>query len=222
MKVVPHALKFPLAMNDPNRNRNILHVSDIYNSFYEQANPKKYGKKADQPSPDMLFAEGLAWEQYFEKVLIANGVPCFRPGEQIAEWKGHLLAYSPDLIIADGTDDHGMLWRDAIGEIKKAWKSSRLKPTDKDFAKYLTQGRMYGYFLGVPRTTYFIDHTVGNWRDYTFPTMKIWGIEFTKREIRDEMTTMMRHAEDEDLFAKAEAGLLRNTAPLPKSTRKRT
>lgn len=200
MKVTPGALAFPLAMDDPNRNRTILHASDIYGSYYAMVNPKKYGKKVGQPSPDVLFAEGLAWEQYFEKVLIANGVQCFRPGEQIGEWKGKLVAFSPDLIIVNG--------HDRIGEIKKTWMSSRLKPTDKDFAKYLTQGRMYAYWLSMPRVTYFVDHTVGNWRDYPFPTMKIWDLEFTKREIRDEMTTMMNHAESEGLFAKAEAGLL--------------
>lgn len=200
MKVTPVTLDFPLAMDDPNRNRTILHASDIYGSYYEQSDPKRYGKKKDQPSPDMLFAEGLAWEQYLEKVLITAGVQCFRPGELVGEWKGHRIAYSPDLIITNG--------HDRIGEIKKTWKSSRLRPTDRGFAKYRTQGMMYGYWLGIPRVRYFVDHTVGNWRDYPFPQMRVWDIEFTKREIKDEMSTMMQHAEDEGLFAKAEAGLL--------------
>jgi len=208
LKVTPVTLAFPIAMNDVNRDRTILHASDIYNSYYEQSNPKKYGKRVDQPSPDMLFAEGLAWEQYFEKVLISNGVPCFRPGEQTIEWKGKKLAFSPDLILVEGEDAHGGSWRDGIGEIKKKWSSSRLVPTDKEFAKFKTQGCMYGHFMGIQRITWFIDHTVGNWRDYTFPQLKIWEIEFTKREMRDEVTAMMRHAENEGLFAKAEAGLL--------------
>lgn len=194
-------------MDDAHRDRTILHASDIYNSYYAQLNPKKYGQKADQPSPDVLFAEGLAWEQYFEKMLIANGVQCFRPGEQIGEWKGRSIAFSPDLIIVNG--------QDRIGEIKKTWKSSRLRPTDRDFAKYLTQGRMYAYWLGLPRVRYFVNHTVGNWRDYPFPQMRYWDVEFTKREIMDEMQTMMRHAENEGLFAKAKAGLLRNAPALP-------
>jgi len=184
-------------MSDPNRSKRILHASEIYGSYYRQLDPKRYGGNND---PDLLFAEGLAWEQYFEKVLIANGVQCFRPGEQIGEWKGKLVAYSPDLIVVNG--------HDRIGEIKKTWKSSRLKPTDKDFAKYLTQGRMYAYFQGIPRLTYYVDHTVGNWRDYTFPQLRIWDIDFTKREMADEMKTMMQHAEDEGLWEKAEAGLL--------------
>ncbi len=200
MKVTPRTLPFPLATNDPNRDRTILHASDIYGSYYEMSNPKKYGKKPDQPSPDLLFSVGLAWEQYLEKTLIANGVQCFRPGEQIGEWKGKTVAYSPDLIITNG--------QDRIGEIKCAWKSSRLVPTDKDFARYLTQGKMYGYWLGIPRVRYFVMHIVGNWRDYTFPQMRVWDVEFTKREIMDEMKTMMQHAEDEQLFEKAEAGEL--------------
>lgn len=198
MKIVPGKLDFPLAQSDPHRNRSMLHASDIYNSFYKQADPKRYGDHAG--SPDLLFAEGLAWERYFEEQLIANGVQCFRPGELIGEWKGRRIAYSPDLILLNG--------KDRIGEVKKTWKSSRLRPTDKGFAKYRTQGCMYAYFLGIPRVTWFINHTVGNWRDYPLPTLKVWEIEFTKREIMDEMRTMMSHAEQEDLFAKAEAGEL--------------
>jgi hypothetical protein len=148
-------------------------------------------------------------------------VPCFRPESQIGEWKGKEIAFSPDLIIAEGTDDYGGEWLDSIGEIKKCWMSSRVKPTDKEFAKYLTQGRMYAYFLGMQRITYFVNHTVGNWRDYPFPQMRLWTIEITKREIMDEMKTMMAHAENEDLFAKAEAGLLRDPASLPGSTGER-
>lgn len=191
MKVSPKTLDFPLAMSDPNRGKTLIHASDIYNRYYEQANPGKYGKR-EGDSPDMLFAEGLAWEQYFEKALIANGVQCFRPGELIGEWKKRKVAYSPDLIITNG--------KDRIGEIKKTWKSSRLKPTDKDFAKYKTQACMYAYFLDIPRVTWFINHTVGNWRDYTFPQLRVWEVEFTKREILEEMRTMMHFAESEGLF----------------------
>ena len=217
MKVTPSKLEFPLAMDDPNRDRTVLHASDIYNSYYEQSNPKRYGQKKDAPSPDLLFAMGLAWEQYFEKALKANGVECDRPGELTGEWKGKEIKYSPDLLILD----NGEWW---LGEIKLAWKSSRLKLTDKDFAKYLTQGRMYAYWTEIPRIQYFVNHVVGNWRDYPLPQMRPWKVEFTKREIMDEMKTMMNHAENEDLFAKAEAGLLSNAKALPTSsirTRKR-
>lgn len=199
-------------MNDPNRGKG-LHASDIYGSYYEQANPKRYGKKADAPPPDLLFAVGLAWEQYLEKALVANGVLCGRPGELVGEWKGKEIKYSPDLLIVNGTDK--------LGEIKATWMSSRVVPTHKDFAKYLSQGMMYAYFTGIHTVTYFVTHIVGNWRDYPFPIMKVYDITFTKRELMSEMTTLMNHAENEDLFAKAEAGFLRNTAPLPKSTRKR-
>ena len=186
-------------MQDSNRSTTILHASDIYNRYYEQAEPSKYGKR-DDFDLDMLYAEGQAWEQYFEKVCIAQGMQCFRPGEQIGIWKGKKVAFSPDLIITNG--------KDRIGEIKKKWSSSRLKPTDKAFAKYKTQGCMYGYFMDIPRVSWFINHTVGNWRDYTFPQLRIWHVEFTKREIMEEMNAMMNFAESEDLFAKAEAGLL--------------
>lgn len=202
MRIAPYELSFPLAMNDPTgppRGEG-LHASDIYNSYYEQANPKRYGKKPNQPPPDLLFAVGLAWEQYFEKVLIAQGVLCARPGELVGEWKGRDIKFSPDLLICNGED--------RLGEIKCAWMSSRLKPTDKDFQKYLTQGKMYAYFTGIHRVRYFVLHMVGNWRDYPFPQMRIWDIEFTKRELMDEMKTMMQHAEDERLFEKAASGEL--------------
>lgn len=223
MKITVGKLPFPLAMDDPNRDRTVVHASDIYNDYYAQTNPKRYGHKDDGHDPDMLFAEGLAWEQYFEKVLIAQGVECFRPGEMEADWKGHVIKYSPDLILVNPADIFPELTNneDRIGEIKKAWKSSRLKPTDKDFQKYLSQGKLYAGWAQIPRVTWFIDHTVGNWRDYTFPTMKVWHIEFTKREIQDELKLMMRHAENEDLFAKAEAGLLRTTEVARGSHRKK-
>jgi hypothetical protein len=211
-------------MDDGTRDRTVLHASDIYNDYYAQANPKRYGHKDDGHDPDMLFAEGLAWEQYFEKALLARGVECFRPDTMQVEWKGHIIKYSPDLILVNAATVFTKLKgdnRDRIGEIKKAWKSSRLKPTDKDFAKYLSQGKLYAGWAEIPRVTWFIDHTVGNWRDYPLPTMRVWHIEFTKRELQDEMKTMMQHAEDEDLFAKAEAGLLRNPAPLPQGIAKR-
>jgi hypothetical protein len=196
VKVAAGQLGFPLATNDPNRKRSILHASDIYNAYYEKTDPHE-----GENDPDLLFACGLAWEQYFEKTIIANGVQCFRPGELIGEWKGRDIAYSPDLILVNG--------KDRIGEIKFTWKSSRLKPGDRKFNKYLTQGKMYAYFTGIPRVTWFINHVRGDYVKQHFAQLKVWEVEFTKREILDEMRTMMNFAEEEDLFAKAEAGLLR-------------
>src|SRR3990167_5129229 len=141
MKVVPYKMNFPLAMNDPNRGKG-LHASDIYGDFYKKLNPKKYAKgDIDAAQLDLLFAIGLAWEQYLEKVLIANGELVARPGE-LESPEG--IKFSPDLLIVNGCD--------RIGEIKATYQSSRTcVPGEKQFEKYLSQIRLYCGWTEISR-----------------------------------------------------------------------
>jgi hypothetical protein len=195
MKVTPATLEFKLAMSDPKRGKG-LHASDVYGSFYKQLYPAKYGDK--QSDPDLLFALGLAWEQYLEKALIANGVLCIRPGELIGEWEGKEVKYSPDLLICNGED--------RLGEIKLTWMSSRTcKPGHKNFEKYLSQGRIYAYFTGIHKVRYFVLHVVGDWAANRMPQMHVWDVEFTKQELRQEMRMLMNHAQTEGLFEQEHA-----------------
>lgn len=189
MKVTPYKLKFPLAMTDPNRGKG-LHASDIYGDYYKQLYPKKYNnpKNNDPFVQDLLFAIGLAWEQYFEKVLKANGELVDRPGELESE---DGVKYSPDLLIVNG--------QDRIGEIKATYMSTNnCVPGKRDFEKYLSQGMLYCFWSNIPRIRYYVLHLHGDWRGKLLD-FKAYDIEFTKRELIDEHRKMMKHAKDEGM-----------------------
>lgn len=190
MKITLAKLSFPLTTNDPNRGKG-LHVSDIYNDLYQDLEPERYRK--DGVPPDLLMSIGLAWEQYLERTLVANGVLCARPGEQISP-EGVL--YSPDLLIVNG--------QDRLGEIKATWLSAKVGPTHKKFGKYLCQGMIYGYWAEIPRVRYYILHMNGIWsfkeEGGHFPMMNIWDVEFTARELKDNYQMLMNHARDKGLL----------------------
>ncbi len=199
MKVVPHNIGFPLATTDVNRGAG-LHASHIYGDLDKKLNPKKY-TDMDPITRDLLFTIGLAWEQYLEKVLIANGVLCYRPGEFESD---DGVKYSPDLLITNG--------KDRIGEIKATYMSSRnCVPGNEKFEKYLMQAKAYCYWTNIPRCRFYVLYLHGDYLrgpDGKMIDFKSWDIDFTKRELKDNHRMLMNHAESEDLFAKAEAGLL--------------
>lgn len=192
MKVTPKSLDFPLAMSDPNRGAG-LHASDIYGSFFKQLQPEKYDKADNPVLKDLLFAIGLAWEQYLEKVLIANGELCARPGELVSP-EGVL--YSPDLLVVNG--------HDRIGEIKATHQSSRdCVPGHDKFEKYLCQVKAYCYWSGIPRARFYVLYLHGDWRrgdDGKLMDFKMWDVDFTSRELKDNHKMLMNHAEAEGLW----------------------
>jgi hypothetical protein len=186
MKAKQIKLDFDLTMNDPHRGKG-LHASDIYNDLYQELEPERYRK--DGKPPDLLMAMGLAWEQYFEKALVANGVLCARPGE-LESAEG--IKYSPDLLLVNGED--------RIGEIKLTSLSTRVGPTNPKFAKYLTQGMIYAYWTEIPRLRYFVLHIHGNHKGAKFPAMNVWDVEFTARDLRDNYQLLMNHAKNKGMF----------------------
>jgi hypothetical protein len=200
VKVEPHELGFPLATTDINRGDGI-HASHIYSDFANKLHPTKYTEDMDPITRDLLFTIGLAWEQYLEKVLVANGVMCQRPGE-LESPEG--IKYSPDLLIINGDD--------RLGEIKATYKSSRdCVPGNDKFDRYLLQTKLYCYWTGIPRCRFYVLYLHGNYirgPEGKMIDFKAWDIEFTKRELKENYTMLMNHARGEDLFAKAEAGLL--------------
>lgn len=191
MKIKPVVLTFDLAMSDPNRGSG-LHASDIYNDYYQELEPERYRK--DGKPPDLLLALGLAWEQYLEKVLVANGVLCARPGEcESAEG----IKFSPDLLLVNGLD--------RIGEIKLTMLSSKVGPENKKFAKYLTQGMIYAYWTDIPRVRYYVLHIKGNYAkkgDGALPQMNVWDVDFTARELRDNYRLLVQHAKNKGMLDK--------------------
>lgn len=192
MKVKAVVLPFDLTMNDPNRGSG-LHASDIYGDLYKKLEPERYDIRnkdgSESKPPDLLMALGLAWEQYLEKALKANGVLCDRPGELESE-EG--VKYSPDLLLVNGED--------RIGEIKLTSLSTNVGPTHKKFAKYLTQGMAYAYWANIPRLRYFVLHIHGNHKGAKFPKMNVWDVNFTARELRDNYRMLMNHAKDRGLL----------------------
>lgn len=193
MKIKPVVLSFDMAMSDPNRGKG-LHASDIYNDYFQELEPARYRK--DGKPPDLLMALGLAWEQYLEKVLVANGVLCARPGEcESAEG----IKFSPDLLIVNDVD-----W-ERIGEIKLTMLSSKVGPTSPKFAKYLTQGMIYAYWTDIPRVRYFVLHIKGNYAkkgDGAMPMMNVWDVDFTARELRDNYRLLVNHAKNKGMLDK--------------------
>lgn len=201
-------------MTDANRGAGI-HASDIYGDYFNKKRKKKNDDFEMTPEQlDLLYTIGLAWEQYLEKRLIQEGVLCARPGELESD-EG--IKYSPDLLIVNG--------HDRLGEIKATYMSSRdCIPGNEKFEKYLGQIKLYCYWTGIPRCRFYVLYLHGNWK--RGPGMKLidfkaWDIEFTARELKDNYKLMMQHARNEDLFGKAEAGLLRNATALPQGSGKR-
>ena len=188
-------------MVDANRGEG-LHASDIYGSFFKQLNPKKYSSDMDPLLQDILFAIGLAWEQYLEKVLIANGELVARPGELESE-EG--IKYSPDLLVVNG--------HDRIGEIKATHMSSRdCVPGNEKFEKYLAQTKLYCYWSGIPRARFYVLYLHGDWRrgdDGKLMDFKMWDVDFTMRELKDNHKMLMQHAKDEGLFEQKHTGQIR-------------
>lgn len=191
MKVTPVKLPFKLTTEDPRRGEG-LHVSDIYGSLYQQLEPDRY-RSDDAGPPDLKMAIGQAWEQYLERVLVAKGIMCARPGEQVSP-EG--IKYSPDLLIVNGTDK--------IGEIKATWLSSKVGPWSKKFGKFLTQGMIYAGWSEIPIVQYWVLHMVGEWNFKTKngcdPVLNIWDVEFTAQELKQERSLLLNHGKDQGML----------------------
>src|SRR5665213_2058861 len=122
---VSHGLTEVLAKSTAPRSPG-LHVSEIYNRFYQKLEPKRYQANS-VPNPVKL-AMGLAWESHLERCFLASGLQVERPPEFTTR-EG--IAFSPDLLMVNG--------HDRIGEIKLTWMSSRASIDDPKFGKWLTQ-----------------------------------------------------------------------------------
>ena len=196
-------------MTDPHRGKGV-HASDIYGDFFRKLNPKKYDEEMDPTTLDLLYTVGLAWEQYLEKVLLANGVLCARPGE-LESPEG--IKYSPDLILVNG--------HDRIGEIKATYMSSRdCVPGHTKFEKYLGQTKLYCHWSRIPRCRFYVLYIHGNWQrgpGMKLIDFKMWDIDFTARELKENHRMMMNHAESEGMLATTTTRPIRNSHTLPGS-----
>jgi hypothetical protein len=185
---VPHGLN--LALSTAPRTAG-LHMSDLYNSLYQELEPKRYVKGS---APDKLRMEaGLALEEVLEEGLKRRLGE--RPGEFVTKDEG--IIFTPDLIIYETVT--------RLGEIKLTWMSSRDVPRvsatafHPKFAKYLTQMKCYGHHLELPQQRLLAFFVNGDYRPPR-PELLAWDIEFTAREMRDEWTMVKNHGKHAGLI----------------------
>ena len=192
MKIVPvkHGLEDILGKNPPDFIRTKgVHMSDIYNSYYQDAEPKRF-IKGTTPDPLGLEAglslEAMLEEQLKKRLTAESG----RPGEFIEPEYG--IIFSPDLIIFNGST--------RMGEIKLSWLSSREVPREAvnsnafppKFDKWFTQMKCYGHCLELHLQRLYGFFVNGNYRPPQ-PELLCWDIEFSRREMSEEWQAMVAH-----------------------------
>ncbi len=187
LKQVKH--KLDLAISPPGRSEG-LHASDIYGDLFADLDPERYGSWDDANDPDkLMMAIGLAWEVHLEKMLIINGELVARPPEQRSD-EG--IYYSPDLIVVNG--------QDRIGEIKVTWMSSRTDLHDPKFAKYLCQNMLYCHWEQMNLARFYVLYMRGHYKGKQWPEFKIWDVEYTAQELKENHQTCMNQAKSKNMF----------------------
>src|SRR5216683_6166125 len=97
MRISPVAHGLDLIAQPHSKRSTGVHMSDLYNSVYQELEPDRF--KADAGPNVIKMALGLAWEQYLERLLQEQGVQAERPGEFVTD-EG--VAFSPDLLVVNG------------------------------------------------------------------------------------------------------------------------
>jgi hypothetical protein len=181
-------------------------MSDLYGDFYAKIDPKRFGKRGDNPL--VKFELGMAFEEMLEEGLkkrlaAAEGrdghASIGRPGEFVTVDEG--IIYSPDLLIFNGST--------ILGEIKLTFMSMRGLPVelgktvdgfDPKFDKWFTQMKCYCKHLGTRCARLYALFVLGDYRKNREPTLLAWDIEFTQAEIDEEWNAILRHAKREKLL----------------------
>lgn len=174
-----------------------LHASDLYNAFYKDADPKRYDKRnpdGTATSMDMAKIElGLTFEQELEDLLVSTmeamrGRMAIRMlGERPGEFMSpEGVIFSPDYLF----DIDGEL---VLGEFKCSYYSTNGAPVDPKFAKWITQIKLYCFWLGVVKARLFVMFVCGDYKPPS-PQLRAWEMTFTQRELQDEFDVIMRHA----------------------------
>ncbi len=189
-----------------------LHMSTLFNSFYEDFDPGKYRHDDEPDNLHLLFEFGLAFEQCMERALQARYVASSddtliyeRPDEQIHEEDGlPPILYNPDLFIME----KGVF---RIGEIKLTWMSNKDVPKapgeffpDK-FAKYETQLKMYCRCLQCYFGRLIICFVNRDWKKHSKtnlmgPELMCFDYTFTRQELDEEWDMVIGHAREKGLI----------------------
>lgn len=183
---VPHGLDAHLLVESGEPRAPGLHVSDLYGALYRKLDPKRY--RSDEGNP-LYLAIGLAWERYFEQVLLNAGLDAARPPAFTTPDGIH---FSPDLLIFNG--------HDRIGEMK--YTTMRVSETlaEDKFDKYKTQLKVYAHHLGIYHARLYIYFAVGNWRGDVAPKLRAFDIEMTPEECADEWRACVNVGKAEGLL----------------------
>lgn len=189
-----------------------LHMSDIYNDYFQLSEPKRYDKSKPM---DMVRVEaGLVFEEMLEDGLQARfGLMLGgeRPGEFTTVEGIH---YTPDLILFDGRGT-------VLGEIKLTWLSARECPISpcmekrtgipsnwdghsdvafpRKFDKYFVQMMSYCYHLRTSHARLLVYFVNGNYRPPA-PALLSWDFTFSKIELVENWRMMMNHARTRKLI----------------------
>jgi hypothetical protein len=171
-----------------------VHASDLYGAFYRDHDPARYDKKDAKGEAIPMDLTKLEMGTSFEEVLEpAIRLRLFgdRPGEFTSP-EG--VIYSPDYLFEEPDGDL------VLGEFKLTWYSMRGAPTDKKFAKWWSQIKLYCHWLGLRRARLFVLFVNG---DYTppSPSLRAWEAVFTTQELQDEFDMIARHARRKGLLA---------------------
>jgi len=170
-----------------------LHMSDIYNSLYQELDPKRY--KKGKPNP-LRMAAGLFLETGLETGLRSRLIVGERPGEYVS---AEGIICSPDLIIFNS--------HTRVGEIKLTWMSTKGVPREKmssngfstKFDKYMDQMMSYCHVLDTNLARLIVFFVNGDWKTFT-PELLAWDLEFSRREMDECWARLMHHARQRSML----------------------
>lgn len=134
------------------------------------------------PVNQLRIAIGLAWEQWYAKVLAETMGVIFHAGERQRD--GIYMTpdgESLDMIHVDRATYHVQ----CLHELKATYKS--IKTVGDLYSQWMWLAQMKGYCKGLD-TLYAYLHVLFLCGDYSFPirpVLKVWRIEFTRDEIDD-------------------------------------
>src|SRR3990167_1878767 len=202
-----------------------LHASDLYGAYYQAYDPKRYNKRDADGNPlpfdDTKMEMGTSFEEVLEPALqerlfsehedgdrpgefaAPHAPDCVHhdtpyDGEHICPECGAGTLFSPDYLfrVAD---------RYILGEFKLTWYSSTGAPHNEKFAKWLTQIKLYLFWLSlvlderVTKARLWVLFVNDTYKPPT-PKLRCWDMTFVWKELVAEHREILRHARKRGLL----------------------
>lgn len=179
-----------------------LHMSSLYSSYYQDAEPERY-KRDTEPDP-LVLEFGLMFENALEawlaqRIISSRGEEHIeRPGEFTTVMGDVPVYYTPDLLIFNG----GL----RVGEIKLTDMSSRDVPRapggsfpDK-FSRWATQIKLYCRALETPLARLYALFMYGDYKRPFKRELLAWDLTFSQTELEEEWRIMTNHGKQKGLI----------------------